>query len=122
MSKHIGRRVKITNYPKYENKYGTVLVTGGFFAEHCFRVQLDEGSTIHAWSPDKGDQAEFEWVDETHQEALNRLNLQIGDRVKILYKSNSNERGWCAIWNPQMDKNIGENGVEVKYATQMVSK
>jgi hypothetical protein len=35
---------------------------------------------------------------ETHQEALERLQLQVGDTVKILEKAESYKRGWGTCW------------------------
>ena len=48
---------------------------------------------------------------ETHQEAFNRLQLQVGDKVKVLEKAESKSRGWGASWVHDMDKNVGEIGI-----------
>jgi hypothetical protein len=48
---------------------------------------------------------------ETHQEALERLQLQVGDTVKIIEKAESNERGWNTCWINTMDKNVGQTGI-----------
>ena len=46
---------------------------------------------------------------ETHQEALQRLNLQVGDTVKVLCNAESDhKRGWYNSWVPEMDRYIGK--------------
>jgi len=45
---------------------------------------------------------------ETHQEALERLNLKVGDKVKVLRKAKSFERDWKASWVKSMDDYIGK--------------
>jgi len=48
---------------------------------------------------------------ETHQEALERLQLQIGDKVKIIEKAESSVRGWIVHWVKSMDKYVGKTGI-----------
>lgn len=49
---------------------------------------------------------------ETHQEALKRLQLKVGDKVKILTKADDYEDGWESIWvNGKMDSAIGKTGI-----------
>jgi hypothetical protein len=48
---------------------------------------------------------------ETHQEALDRLKLQVGDKVKVLEKAESFKRGWSTCWLHNMDKTVGETGI-----------
>jgi hypothetical protein len=49
---------------------------------------------------------------ETHQEALDRLQLQVGDKVKVLEKAESYKRGWGTGWvHGTMDEAIGKIGV-----------
>ena len=48
---------------------------------------------------------------ETHEEALERLQLQIGDKVKIIEKAESYKRGWNTCWINTMDKSVGQTGI-----------
>lgn len=54
----------------------------------------------------------MEEILETHQEALDRLKLQVGDKVKVLEKAESYKRGWGTRWaHGTMDEAIGKIGV-----------
>ena len=45
-----------------------------------------------------------------HEVALKRLNLKRGDKVKIISKSLSYERGWGDAWLEEMDEYVGTIG------------
>ena len=45
---------------------------------------------------------------ETNQEALERLDLKVGDRVKVLRKAKSKERDWLPCWGTKMDDYVGK--------------
>jgi len=48
---------------------------------------------------------------ETHQEALERLKLEVRDIVKVLEKAESQSRGWGTNWiNSVMDNTVGKIG------------
>lgn len=49
----------------------------------------------------------------THQEALEELDLQVGDTVKVFEKAKSHKRGWENHWIDKMDNAIGKTGVIV---------
>lgn len=50
----------------------------------------------------------------THQEALEELDLQVGDTVKVFEKAESYKRGWDTCWiHGTMDKAIGKTGTVV---------
>jgi hypothetical protein len=43
-----------------------------------------------------------------HKHALDQLNLQVGDIIKIKYKVPSNHGGWMGSWIREMDELIGK--------------
>jgi hypothetical protein len=47
-------------------------------------------------------------INETIQEAAKRLNLKIGDKVKVLCKAEDFSNNWLLIWNEQMDSFVGQ--------------
>ena len=48
---------------------------------------------------------------ERHGAALRRLNLQNGDRVKLISSASDRERGWTNSWQRGADKWIGKEGI-----------
>ena len=49
---------------------------------------------------------------ETHKEALERLQLKVGDKVKLLREATNNESGWENNWNEVvMSRNVGLIGI-----------
>ena len=42
-----------------------------------------------------------------HQEALDRLKLRPGDRVKVLRESENHADGWDNDWVSSMDRSVG---------------
>lgn len=54
---------------------------------------------------------------ETHQEALKRLKLELGDTVKVIEKAESNTRGWSNSWSSEMDYAIGKTGTVINIHT-----
>lgn len=49
-----------------------------------------------------------------HKHALDQLNLQVGDIIKIKYKVPSNHGGWMGSWIREMDELIGKE-LKVSY-------
>ncbi len=47
--------------------------------------------------------------------AQEHCGLKVGDWVKIIRKAESNEAGWEANWNDNMDKYVGRNGFIRKF-------
>jgi len=61
-------------------------------------------TTLKRWTPVPKEPEHLE----THQEALERLQLKVGDKVKVLCKAESFERDWEANWAKVMDDYIGK--------------
>lgn len=48
---------------------------------------------------------------ENQREWVNKNNIKVGSKVKIIKKANSEEDGWGAYWNSFMDDSVNEIGV-----------
>jgi len=48
----------------------------------------------------------------------NNCGLKVGDRVKVIRKADSYEKGWNNSWVPKMDKYLGCIGIIVKDAKE----
>ena len=46
-----------------------------------------------------------------HQTMQENCGINVGDTVRVLRKAETQEMGWTADWNPDMDKCIGKQGV-----------
>ena len=46
-------------------------------------------------------------IEEAYQVMAKESGINIGDTVKVLRKAQSKEMGWPTIWDPSMDKMIG---------------
>lgn len=82
--------------------------------------QMDYGSMVSLielgrWTPVPKEPEHIE----THQEALERLQLKVGDRVKVLCKAESNKRGWNTYWAKYMDNYIGKTFKVIDFAGSM---
>lgn len=46
-----------------------------------------------------------------HKMLMRESTLKVGDRVRITHKVPDNHLGWNAVWDPEMDKYVGKEGV-----------
>lgn len=115
---YIGRKVKLTeeyikNNPLYIKdgiNEGTVKNVDG----HCWLVKMNNGETVAPFSP-KHSEPQCILLEETNQEALDRLQLQPGDIVRVISNDNG-IHGWVdpmeeCMGKPQEVEEIDEEGI-----------
>jgi hypothetical protein len=97
---YIGRKVELTQEyiemsPEYvsdgENIGIVIEDTGGLTG--CWEVQMDNGTVSSPYAPEH-EESQCILLEETNQEALDRLQLQPGDVVRVISNDNTGGGGW----------------------------
>ena len=108
---YIGRKVKLTeeyiklrpSYVKNGKNEGVVQDDEQGNTRAAWVIEMDNGQGGLLWGPEHP-RAECILLDETNQEALDRLQLQPGDIVRVIENDNSDGGGWV----PDMEECRGE--------------
>ena len=128
----IGDRVRVLQ--KYEPKTcgdwvgafwidqmnGYVKKTGKIVCIEECGIQVDFGDdpTVKYWFPYSVLRKEKEMkksYEERQDEWINKNDLKIGDKVRVIRKAESDEDGWLAVWATGMDAVVGKAGVVKRF-------